>query len=118
MKVKRGKNKWEMLYGKCSIHLVADGAAMKIDNPSRLPFVNYQQGILKTLNTLGLGQKYAKAEFPDQVEGLRQFFSLVYEMKFWTDVARFKQSVADAVIRIENAVPCVLHLHKRVMKKP
>jgi hypothetical protein len=40
MKVKRGKNQWEMLYDKCSIHLVADGAAMKIYNPSRLPFVN------------------------------------------------------------------------------
>jgi hypothetical protein len=61
MKEKRGKNQWEMLYGKCSIHLVADGAAMTIDNLSRLPFVNYQQGILKKLNTPGLGQKYAKA---------------------------------------------------------
>jgi hypothetical protein len=117
IKAKRGKNQWEMLYDKCSIHLVADGAAMTIDNPSRLPFVNYQQGILKTLNTLGVGQKYAKADFLDQVEGARQFLSLVCEMKYWTDVARFKRSVADAMIRIENAVPCVLHLHKRVMEK-
>jgi hypothetical protein len=61
MKAKRGKNQWEILYDKCSIHFMADGAAMKIDNPSRLPFLNYQQGILKTLHTLGVGQKCAKA---------------------------------------------------------
>jgi hypothetical protein len=69
MKVKRGKSQCEMLYDKCSIHIVANGAVMTIDNPSCLPFVNYQQGILKTLNTMGVGQKYANAEFPDQVEG-------------------------------------------------
>jgi hypothetical protein len=39
-KARRGKNQWKMLYDKCSIHLVADGATMTIDNPSRLPFVN------------------------------------------------------------------------------
>jgi hypothetical protein len=117
IKAKRGKNQWEMFYDKCSIHLVADGAAMTIDNLSCLPFVNYQQGILKTLNTLGEGQKYTKADFLDQVEGTRQFLSLVCEMKYSTDVARFKRSVADAMLRNENAVPCVLHLHRRVMEK-
>jgi hypothetical protein len=103
IKAKRGKNQWEMLYDKCSIHLVTDGAAMTIDNPSCLQFVNYQQGILKTLNTLGVGQKYTKADFLDQVEG--QFLSLVCETKYWTDVARFKRSVADAMIRIKMPFP-------------
>jgi hypothetical protein len=117
MKAKRGKSQWEMLYDKCSIHIVDDCTAMKIDNPSRFPFVNYQQGIMNTLHTLGVGQKYAQAEFRDQVEGARQFLSLVCGMKYWTDVASSWQYVADAMIRIENAVPCVLHLHKRVMKK-
>jgi hypothetical protein len=117
MKAKCGKNQWEMRYDKCIIHLVADRAVMTIDNPSRLPFVNYQQGLLKTLNTLGVGKKYAKADFPDQVEGARQFLSLVFEMKYLTEVARFKRSVADAMIINENTVPCVLHLHKRVVEK-
>jgi hypothetical protein len=89
----------------CSIHLVADCAVMKIDNPSCLQFVNYHQGILKTLNTLGVGQKYAKAEFPDQVEGARKFLYRVCAMKYWTDVARFKRSVDDALIRIEMPFP-------------
>jgi hypothetical protein len=86
MKANRGKTQWEMLYDKCSIHLMADGATTTIGNLSGLPFMSYQQGILKTLNTLGLRQKNAKAEFTDKIEGVRQYMSLVCEMKYW----RFK----------------------------
>jgi hypothetical protein len=97
-----------MLHDKCSIHLVDDGAVMIIDNPSRLPFVNYQQGILKTLNTPRVGKTYVYAVYPDQVEGGRKFLALVCEIKYWTDVAEFKPAVADAMTRIEYDVPCVL----------
>jgi predicted nucleic acid-binding Zn-ribbon protein len=114
---KRGKSQWEMLYNKCSIHLVEDGVAIIIDNPSGLGFPAYQQAVLKTLNTLGLGQKYARAEFPEQVEVLRSHLALVCRMMALTDVARFKHSVSTAMMKIENAVPCILHLHKRLMEK-
>jgi hypothetical protein len=106
-----------MLYTKCSIHLVEDGVAIIIDNPSGLGFPAYQQAVLKTLNTLGLGQTYARAEFPEQVEVLRTHLALVCQMMALTDVARFKHSVSTAMIKIENAVPCILHLHKRLMEK-
>jgi hypothetical protein len=33
-----------------------------------------------------------------------------------TDVARFKHSVSTAMMKIENDVPCILHLHKRPME--
>jgi hypothetical protein len=58
--VKRGKSQWEMLYNKCSIHLVEDGVAIIIETPSGLVCTAYQQAVLKTLNTLGLGQKHAR----------------------------------------------------------
>jgi hypothetical protein len=91
--------------------------AIIIDNPSGLGFPNYQQALLKTLNTLGLVQKYARAEFPEQVEGLRTHLALMCRMMALTDVARFKNSVSTAMMKIENDVPCILHLHKRLMEK-
>jgi hypothetical protein len=54
---KRGKSQWGMLYNKCSIHLVEDGVEIIIDNPSGLGFPAYPQAVLKTMNTLGVGQK-------------------------------------------------------------
>jgi hypothetical protein len=69
--VKGGKSQWEMLYNKCSIHLVEDGVAIIIDDLSGLVFPAYQKAVFKTHNTLGLGQKYARAKFPEQVEVLR-----------------------------------------------
>jgi hypothetical protein len=115
--VKRVKSQWEILYNKCSIHLAEDGVAIIIDNPSGLGFPAYQQAVLKTLNTLGVGQKYALAEFPEQVEVLRTHLALMCRMMALTDVARFKYSVSTAMMKIENAVPCILHLHKRLMEK-
>jgi hypothetical protein len=91
---KRGNFQREMLYKKCSIHLVEDGVAIVIDNPSGLRFTAYQQAVLKTLNTLGVGHKYARAEFTEQVEGLRTHLALVCRMMALTDVARFKHSVS------------------------
>jgi hypothetical protein len=88
-----------------------------IDNPSGLVFSAYQQALLKTLNTLGLGQKYARVEFPEQVEGLRTHLALMCRMMALTDVARFKHSVSTAMMKIDNDVPCILHLHKLLIEK-
>jgi hypothetical protein len=114
---KRVKYQWEMMYNKCNIHLVEDRVAIIIDNPSGLVFPAYQQAVLKTFNTLGLGPKYARAEFPDQVEGMRTHLTLMCQMMALADVARFKHSVSTAMMKIENDVPCILHLQTRLMEK-
>jgi hypothetical protein len=88
-----------------------------IYNPSGLGFTAYQQAVLKTLNTLGLGQKCVRREFPEQVEGLRTHLTLMCRMMALTEVARFKHSVSTAMMKIENYVPCILHLQKRLMDK-
>jgi hypothetical protein len=67
--------------------------AIIIDNPYGLGFPEYQQAVLKILNTLGLGKKYARAEFPEQVEVLRTHLVFMCRMMALTDVARFKNSV-------------------------
>jgi hypothetical protein len=105
------------MYNKCIIHLVEDGVAITIDNPSGLGLPAYQQAVLKTLNTLRLGQKYARAEFPEQVEGLCTHLAIVCRMMALTDVACFKHSVSTSNMKIENDVPCILHMHKRLMDK-
>jgi hypothetical protein len=111
---KRGKSQWEMMYNKCSIHLSEDGVEIIINNPSGLVFTAYQQAVLKSLKNLGLGQKYAHAEFPEQVEGLRTHLTLVCRMMALT---RFKHSVSTEMVIIDNDMPCILHLHKRLMEK-
>jgi hypothetical protein len=45
--VKRGKSQWEMVYNKCSIHLIEDGVAITIDNPSGVGFLAYHQSVFK-----------------------------------------------------------------------
>jgi hypothetical protein len=110
--VKRGKLQWEMLYKKCSIHLIEDGVNIKIDNPPGLEFMAYQHAVLKSLNALGLGQKYARVLFPEQVEGLRTHLTLVNQMRALTDATHFKHSVSTSMLRKDNVVPCILHLHK------
>jgi hypothetical protein len=56
-------------------------------------------------------------EFPEQIEGLRTHLTLVSRMIALTDVACFKHPVSTAMMKIENDVPCILHLHKRPMEK-
>jgi hypothetical protein len=105
------------MYNKWSIHLVEDGVAIIIDNSFGLVFMAYQQAVLKTLSTMGLGEKYARAEFIEQVEGLLTHLALVCRMMALTDVACFKHSVSTEMIKIEIYVPCILHLHTRLMEK-
>jgi hypothetical protein len=42
---------------------------------------------------------------------------LVRRMQYFLDVLGFEGSVSHAMMRVENAVSCVLHFHKRVMEK-
>jgi hypothetical protein len=42
---------------------------------------------------------------------------LVRRMQYCLDVLGFEASVGHAMMRVENAVPCVLHFHKSVTEK-
>jgi hypothetical protein len=96
---------------------VPDGTAITIKNPSALQALSYQQVVLKTLNALGVGVKYAHALLPDQVKAVRHSLSHKCKMCRWTDASRFNNIVAADIMNIENAMPCILHLHKRVIEK-
>jgi hypothetical protein len=37
-------------------------------------------------------------------------------MKYCHDVFDFEGSVSRATIKVKNAVPCILHLHKRIIE--
>jgi hypothetical protein len=67
----------KMMYNKCSINLVENGVAITIENSSGLGFLVHQHAVLKSLNTLGLGQKYARALFHEQVEARRTHLTLM-----------------------------------------
>jgi hypothetical protein len=117
IKATRGKTQWEVIYDKCSNHLVADNTAIAIDNPLRPPNLAYQQSVLKTLNTLGLGAQHTKLDLVVQVDTVRHYLQLLVELKYWADVCKFEVSVSGAIMDVDNAVPCTLHLPKKKLRK-
>jgi hypothetical protein len=66
---------------------------------------------------LGVGQKYALAEFDEQVDAMRHYLKLVATLRKWTDATRFEQSISEAMMGIENDFTCVLPFHKHVIEK-
>jgi hypothetical protein len=88
------------------------------DNPDirHLAPVAYQQAILKTRNTLGIGKKYAQAEFYEHVDAVLHYLQLVVTLRKWTDATHFEESVLKARMNIDEYVPCVLYLHNRVIE--
>jgi hypothetical protein len=109
--------KYDREDGYYSVHLVAYGADITINNPTALLEFSYQQAVLKMLNTLGLGVKYAHALLPEQVEAVIYSLYHICEMCKWTAASSFNDSVTAAMMKIENTVPCMLHLHKRIIEK-
>jgi hypothetical protein len=106
-----------MIYDKCSIILVADGAAITIDNPLWLPYLVYQQEVLKTPSTLGWGVQYAKSDLVVQVGAVHHYLQLLVELNHWAEVRNFEVSVSGAMMDVDNVIPCILHLHKRLNEK-
>jgi hypothetical protein len=73
--------------------------------------------VLKTLNTLGVGAQYAKSDLVVQVDAVRRYLQqLLVELKHWSDVPYFEVSISGAITYVDNDVPCILHLHKRVIE--
>lgn len=106
---------WGGLYRDCSLHLKAVGDRPSVHDESG-DVLLYFSNSMKTLSTLCLldhkneDKDIIKLKIIDRLEVI-QDFKYCCNVKRYTDVK--KRAMSHAV----NAVPCVLHLHKRVMEK-
>jgi hypothetical protein len=121
-KVKMGrgtkkKTRGAVLYRKCKLHPVATGHATSIDDNHTLGVLSYAQKLRETMATLELWKENCDLPQPEQVELVCLSLHLVCRMQYYQDVFDFEDSVSRAMIKVQNAVPCILHLHKRIIEK-
>jgi hypothetical protein len=110
------KTKWAVLYDKCEVRLVADGIRVQIDNACLFP-TRYEHALFRTMRLLGLWDQYFDDPLHQQVLLVHRALHLVRRMQCCLAVLGFGGSVSHTMMRVENAVPCVLYFHKRVMEK-
>jgi hypothetical protein len=69
------------------------------------------------MRLLGLWERHCDEPFYQLVIMVCQALDLLRRMKYCMNVLGFEGSVSHAMMRVENAVPCVLHFHKSVVEK-
>jgi hypothetical protein len=121
-KVKMGhgtkkKTRWAVLNGKYKLQLVATGKATSINNNQNLVDLARTQKLRETMDTLGLWKENCDLSQPEQVELVHCSLHLVCRMQYCQDVFDFEGSVTRSIIKVQNTVPCILHLHKCMIEK-
>jgi predicted butyrate kinase (DUF1464 family) len=73
--------------------------------------------LAETLDRLGILSPVHRMEVPEQKLLARVMITCVTCISICKDVLVYESSVVNAMVVKENQVPCILHLHKRVMEK-
>jgi hypothetical protein len=102
--------RWAVLYEKCKLHLVVTGQATSIDDNQTLRALAYAQKLRATMDTLVLWKENCDLSQPEQVELVRRSLHLVCRMNSCKYVFDFEDSVSRSMIKVQNAVLCILHL--------
>jgi hypothetical protein len=79
-------------------------------------YATYLENVASTLSTLGLvttPKKSLKSKTNSIIRALR----IMRQYEHYHDAFTFGESVKGSYSKVENQVPCVLHLHKRVIEK-
>jgi hypothetical protein len=77
----------------------------------------YYQCISETLDMLGVLEHYNSGTFDLKKKVLRKILYCVQRFKYITDCLAFEESVATDLVKVDKCVPCILHLHKRIIEK-
>jgi hypothetical protein len=109
--------RWAVLYGKFKLHLVETGQATSIDDNQPLGALTYAKKLRATMATLGLWKENCNLSQPERVELVRRSLYLVCRMQYCQDVFDFEGSLSRAMTKVQNAVTCILHLHKHIMER-
>jgi hypothetical protein len=111
---------FEALYAACKLHLINVGRQVGIDDDvldKGLDLDEYDQCTSETLDMLGVLEHYNNDTFDLEKKFVRKLFVYIQRFKYITDCLAFEESAATAHVKVENCVPCILHLHKRIIEK-
>jgi hypothetical protein len=111
---------WDAHYAACDLHLVAFGAkAGVMDVPDEIldpnKYATYLENVVSTLSTLGLVIA-PKKSLKSKTNTIIRAFHIMRKYAHYHDALTFEESVKGSYSKVENQVPCVLHLHKRVIE--
>jgi hypothetical protein len=112
---------WYAFYAACDLHLVAFGAkAGVMDVPDEIlepnKYAPYLENINSTLSTLGLVIA-PKKSLRSKTNSITRALRIMRKYAHYHDAFTFGELVKGSYSKVENQVPCVLHLHKRVIEK-
>jgi hypothetical protein len=113
----KAKTRWAVLYEKCKLYLVVTGQAMSIYDNQTLGALAYAQKLSATMDTLRLWKENCNLSQPEKVDLGHRSHNLVCRMQYYQYVFDFEGSVSRDMIKVQHTVPCILHLHKRIIEK-
>jgi hypothetical protein len=112
---------WDTRYAACDVHVVTFGAKVSVNDvpdedldPKR--YATYLENVVTTLSTLGIVTA-PKTSLKRKKNYIIRVLRIIRKYAHLHDAFTFGESVRCSSSKIENQVPCVLHLHKRVIEK-
>jgi hypothetical protein len=62
-------------------------------------------------------EHYNNDTFDLKKKGVRKKLFYIQRFKYITDCLKFEESVATALVKVDNCVPCIEHLHNLIIEK-
>jgi hypothetical protein len=111
---------WDIHYAACDLHLVALGAKASVmgvpdENLQPNKYEMYLENIVTTLSTLGL-LIAPKTSLKRKRNSIIRALCIMRKYAHYHDAFTLGESVKGSYSKVKNEVPCVLHLHKRVIE--
>jgi hypothetical protein len=111
---------FEAFYAACKVHLINVGRQVGIDDDvldKGLDLDEYDQCTSEILDMLGVLGHYNNHTFDLKKKVVRKMLFYVQSFKYITYCLAFEESVATALVKVDNCVPCILHLHTCIIEK-
>jgi hypothetical protein len=111
---------WDAHYAACDLHLVsicAKVGVMDVPDENLKPnkYATYLENIVATVSMLGLVIA-PKTSLKSKRNSIIRALHIMRKYAHYHDAFTFGESVKGSYSKAENEVPCVLHLHKRVIE--
>jgi hypothetical protein len=112
---------WDARYAACDLHLVDVGTKAGVvdvpdENLEPKKYATYLENVVTTLSMLGLVVA-PKTSFKRKRNYIIRALRIMRKCAHFHDAFTFGESVRGSYSKVENQVPCVLHLHKRMIEK-
>jgi hypothetical protein len=77
----------------------------------------YEDFLDDTLTAFGLIDFYHSSELVEKKEVVRKLLNFLVRFRYCFDCIAFEKSVLQSMVEVDNQVPCILHMHKKILEK-